>query len=86
MSIPVTDAIAAIQRDGFYVIKDGNVGEQVLQFDQEVKSPNGFKFLAHHSLDNPVSITTIPTYNGTKSCSKFSKLFRTCSFDLGGHL
>ncbi|KAF4964622.1 hypothetical protein FSARC_7464 [Fusarium sarcochroum] len=53
MSIPVADALKAIQHEGFFVFENEKVGKRVLQFDQEVKSPAGFKFLARNSLDNP---------------------------------
>ncbi|KAF5016480.1 hypothetical protein F66182_11826 [Fusarium sp. NRRL 66182] len=53
MSIPVAEALEAIQREGFYVFEDAKVGEQVLQFNQQVKTPDGFNFLAQTSLKNP---------------------------------
>ncbi|RTE68680.1 hypothetical protein BHE90_016942 [Fusarium euwallaceae] len=53
MNIPVAAALEAIQREGAFVLEDSNIGEQVSNFDKEIKTPDGFNFLARNSLDNP---------------------------------
>jgi hypothetical protein len=85
MDIPVAAALEAIQREGAFVLEDSNIGEQVLNFDKEIKTPDGFNFLARNSLDNPVSATYLQIVIAKSSSRKSSESLNPYLLNLTGH-